>query len=213
MPLLDRVRAGLDQPVAVPRRVGAAVLLGLIAAAVTLWWVLLPRSGAAPAPAMSVSAGRPAQGFATAEPSGTASPAPGGIVVDVTGAVRRPGVVRLPPGARVLDAVAAAGGLLPGAGGVNLARPLVDGEQIVVGAPGTDSAGDGGQDNGDGRMDLNRADAAALEELPGVGPVLASRIVAWRESAGGFRRVEQLQEVPGIGPAIYSGLVDLVAVG
>jgi competence protein ComEA len=119
----------------------------------------------------------------------------------------------------VLDAIAAAGGLLPGAGGVNLARPLTDGEQLVVSSA-QPSAVAGGPVNpaaaaeagADGRVDLNRATVAELDVLPGIGPVLAARIVAWRETAGRFERVDQLDEVSGIGPAVFADIAPLVVV-
>ncbi len=132
-----------------------------------------------------------------------------GVVVDVEGAVRHPGVLRLRLGARVIDAVDAAGGLLPGApAGVNLARPLVDGELIVLGAQ---DAGAGASTGG--RLDLNRATAAELDGLPGIGPVLAQRIVDYRTAHGPFRRTRDLTAVPGIGDAKLGDLGDAVTVG
>ena len=133
------------------------------------------------------------------------------LVVDVTGAVRRPGVYRLVRGARVEDAVKAAGGVTRRADAmaINLAALLVDGEQVFVPeamlvpagavAPLPAEAGNAGA--GTTIVHLNNADAAALEALPGVGPVTAERIVAWRDAHGGFRSVDDLLEVPGIGPA------------
>ena len=141
------------------------------------------------------------------------------VVVDVAGEVRTPGVVRLPDGSRVVDALAAAGGLLPGTttAGLNLARPLKDGEQVLVGAAaGAGGAGGGGGaaplHDAEGRLDLNAADEKALEDLPGVGPVLAGRILAWRESKGPFTSVDQLREVSGIGESIFGRLRDEVTV-
>ena len=129
----------------------------------------------------------------------------GEVVVDVVGAVRSPGVVRLPAGSRVLDAVTAAGGVRSGATpGVNLARVLVDGEQIVVGQA---------QRANDGKVDLNRATAGEFEALPGIGPVLAGRIVDYRERNGPFRKVSDLDAVSGVGAALLAQLTDLVAVG
>lgn len=152
-------------------------------------------------------------------PSGpSAAPAaPAFLVVQVLGEVRRPGVVRVPSGARVVDAIAAAGGLRRGgsSGLLNLARRLTDGEQVVVGpdavagpTPGASGSGPAG-----GLVDLNTADEAALDTLPGVGPVTASAIVAWRDDNGGFTSVEQLREVDGIGPKTYEQLAPLVTVG
>ena len=150
-----------------------------------------------------------------ASPSPTAAPpeAPGpaghsGIDVHVAGWVTAPGVVRVPDGAIVADAVEAAGGLRNGASadGINLAAPLSSGDQVVV--PGPDEAGRAAVD--DGLISLNRADAAALQDLPGVGPVLAERIVAHREQNGPFSQVEDLLQVPGIGEAKLASIRDLI---
>ncbi|ATG54724.1 competence protein ComEA [Brachybacterium ginsengisoli] len=138
------------------------------------------------------------------------------IVVHVSGAVAAPGLVRLPPGSRIDDALRAAGGALEDAdlSAINLARPLVDGEQIHVPVPGEEPRPDaaaapaqegaaaGSTGPGDAaRIDLNTANAAELEELPGVGPAIAERIVEHRERNGPFTSVEGLLEVSGIGPA------------
>lgn len=129
------------------------------------------------------------------------------VVVDVTGAVRSPGVVTLPDGSRVIDAVDAAGGVKPGKrAGINLARKLVDGEQIVVGVAPSDSAAGG-------KVNLNSASASELEQLPGVGPVLAARIVAYRASHGPFRTLADLDAVSGVGPSIMSQIEGLASVG
>ena len=136
------------------------------------------------------------------------------VVVHVAGRVLRPGVVRLPPGARVVDAVAAAGGVTAGADAkrINLARPLADGEQVLVlaegepappaGPPTSPSVGAGAstQPGGDtGMVDLNTATLADLDTLPGVGPVLAQRILDWREANGRFTNVDELREISGVG--------------
>lgn len=133
------------------------------------------------------------------------------IEVHVAGWVLSPGVVTLPAEAMVADAVAAAGGLLPGAstGAVNLAAPVGDGDQIVV--PGPGGAADSSSAVGDtGLLSLNQATVSDLETLPGVGPVLAERIVAYREDHGRFETVEDLLEVPGIGEAKLASIRDLV---
>ena len=136
------------------------------------------------------------------------------VMVDVVGAVRRPGVVRLPLGARVVDAVAAAGGLLPERlPVVNMARTVVDGEQIVIGAQA--AVGDAtraGQSSASHRIDLNAASAAELDALPGIGPVLAQRIVEYRDAHGPFTHTRDLLEVPGIGDAKFSELSSAVMV-
>ena len=145
--------------------------------------------------------------------------------VHVVGEVRRPGVVRVPAGSRVGDAVEAAGGLTGQADEqrLNLARPVTDGEQILVLRPGEEppppaappggGAPAGGDATGDGPLDLNTADQAALEGLPGVGPVTAEYILAWREENGQFTTVDELMEVSGIGEKTLATLRPHVRVG
>ncbi|MEV6030297.1 ComEA family DNA-binding protein [Nonomuraea sp. NPDC052116] len=137
------------------------------------------------------------------------------MTVHVIGKIRKPGVYLLPAGARVTDAVAAAGGVSRGAstGTLNLARRLIDGEQIVVGTP----AGQATQaapiaDPATTVLDLNSATTDQLEQLPGVGEVLAARIAQFRDTHGGFTTVEQLREVTGIGPRKYDELKPKVRV-
>jgi competence protein ComEA len=144
-------------------------------------------------------------------------------VVDVVGKVRRSGVYRLPAGARVDDAVRAAGGLLAGVDpvSVNLARKLVDGEQVVIGlaaplgagGPGAVPPDAGPAPTGTGPLDLNSATLAQLDELPGVGPVLAQHILDWRTEHGRFDSVGQLNAVSGIGDSKFADLESLVTVG
>ncbi len=132
------------------------------------------------------------------------------IQVHVAGWVRSAGVVSLPEGSIVADAIEASGGLLPGADteSLNLASELVDGDQVVVEGPG----GDGGEAQGETRVVVNRASAGELETLPGVGPVLAQRIVDYRDENGPFGEVEDLLDVPGIGESKLSSLRDLVRI-
>lgn len=154
-------------------------------------------------------------------------PPPADLVVSVVGLVARPGLVHLEPGARVADALDAAGGSTAGADllGLNLARKVADGDQIVVGAappepaPFTSGIAEGavganatGAGEGEVLVDLNVAGESDLDALPGVGPVTAGAIVAWREAHGPFTSVEQLGEVDGIGPARLARLRDLVTV-
>jgi competence protein ComEA len=145
------------------------------------------------------------------------------VTVDVAGRVRRPGIVVLDAGARVVDALERAGGARPSVdlATLNLARPLVDGEQILVGVPGAAAApptGSGGVVPPAGGtaptalVDLNLADQALLETLPDVGPVTAQAIIAWREQHGGFTAVAELLEVDGIGDATLATLTPLVTV-
>ncbi|MEV4242954.1 ComEA family DNA-binding protein [Streptosporangium canum] len=134
------------------------------------------------------------------------------VTVHVTGKVRRPGVITLPAGSRVTDAVQAAGGVRKGAatGPLNLARKLVDGEQIIVGAAGPAAAAPPTADPAPIVLDLNTATPEQLEQLPGVGEVLARRIVEYRDGHGGFRTVEQLREVSGIGDRKYAEIREKV---
>jgi competence protein ComEA len=133
------------------------------------------------------------------------------IVVHVSGAVVRPGVVTVRSGARVADVVAAAGGATRRAdlSAVNLAAPVRDGEYVVVPDPADEAAAGGGLMS-DG-VDINSATASELEGLSGVGPVLASRIVAYRDANGPFDAVEDLLDVPGIGEAKLAGMRDDIA--
>lgn len=146
------------------------------------------------------------------------------LLAHVVGQVRHPGVVRLRPGARVLDAVKAAGGAMPSAdlAHLNLARPVADGEQIVVPKAGetipvagaSQSAGSGSTGAGSpgGLVDLNTADASTLDSLPGVGPVLSQRILDWRTAHGRFSSVDELGEVSGIGDKLFAQIAPKVKV-
>jgi competence protein ComEA len=173
-------------------------------------WLSRPRpqpvTGAAAVPSLAAPA-RPMSSAPTA-----------GVVVHVAGKVRHPGVVTLVAGARVRDAVMAAGGLRPGAtiGSLNLARKVIDGEQILVGTragPGSPVPAGTVPGAASGMpLDLNAATLEQFQELPGVGPVLAQRIVDYRTRNGGFHSVEQLREVTGIGARRFDDLKDLVRV-
>ncbi|WP_435860419.1 helix-hairpin-helix domain-containing protein [Streptomyces scabiei] len=171
----------------------------------------------------AASFGEPGKGRAAAAPggpAGVAAPTGPPIVVDVGGKVRRPGVRRLPAGSRVADALRAAGGVRPGANtdGLNRARILVDGEQILVGRPAPPNgpgvtAGAGAAVTGAAPatpVSLNTATADQLDTLPGVGPVLAQHIIDHRTRHGGFRTVDELREVNGIGDRRFADLRDLV---
>lgn len=157
---------------------------------------------------------------AEADPAGTI------IFVHVLGAVSRPGLFELHEGARVMDAVAAAGGLLDTAdpGGVNLARVISDGEQLYVtavgevvpgvpppGAPGA-AAPQAGGGTGTSVVNLNTATVADLETLPRIGPTLAQRIIDYRDANGRFGSIDDLRNVSGIGEKTFDGLKDLIAV-
>lgn len=195
------------------------VVVGIVVLTGCLWggYSLLqarstPVATAAAAPSVEVS---------TPEPSASSTPT---LLVHVLGEVRRPGVVRVPQGARVRDIILAAGGLTKRAdpGALNLAAPVGDGAQLVLGRDGDDtevrgaeSAGSGsgsGSAEGTAAIDLNTATLAQLDTLPGVGPVTAQKILDWREEHDRFRSVAELQEVDGIGPKSYAEIAPRVRV-
>lgn len=218
--------------------VGAVILLALLGLGAAVASSLLTPGGA-----ISVVGGSPGSGErgATAGPGESSessvsvedapvAPSSAAVVVHVLGSVARPGIVEVRVGDRVIDAIAAAGGATDTAdvSRVNLARELVDGEQLYVPAvgeelpvgaavgpaPGGGSAAGsaGGGSTAGGVVNLNTADAAALETLPGVGPALATRILAWRDENGPFRAVDELLAVAGIGEKTLAGFRDLVTV-
>lgn len=197
-----------------------------VAAGVLLtWWVLAerPRSADVTDPVELSGAGQTHQGPSAPAPSGGPSAsASSEVVVDVAGKVRRPGIVTLPAGSRVHQAIRAAGGTRGKVDltGLNLARVLTDGEQVLVGVtpPGAGSAGtgaQGGKGTGGGAgaaVNLNSATLEELDALPGVGPVTAQSIIDWRTENGRFRSVDDLLEVSGIGDKTLADLRDLVTV-
>ena len=209
------------------------VLLAVLAAgALTWWWVgrgadetvaaprvepvapLVTPDDSSPAPGRSGSAAPPRATGAASTVSGTGSDAgSGSIVVDVVGKVQRPGIATLPSGSRVVDALQAAGGARRGVSlaSLNLARLLVDGEQIVVGlrspagtapsaavGPPAASAPAAGT-SAVPMVNINTADQALLEQLPGIGPVTARSILDYRAEKGSFSAVDELLEISGIG--------------
>ncbi|MFI6651923.1 helix-hairpin-helix domain-containing protein [Streptomyces sp. NPDC050529] len=230
LPVWLQLRCGLE-----PRAL-AALTVVLVAAAVFAamhFWSARPASVGAPervgeaahAPvaeseAVDGEADGDAGGAHTPEPSPGAPPATGTggqVVVDVSGKVRQPGIHRLPAGARVADALRVAGGARPGVDldSLNRARVLMDGEQIIVGAPpGPTAAGGTGGGAGPtaaaGPVSLNTATVEQLDTLPGVGPVLAQHIVDYRTQQGGFRSVDELRDVNGIGDRRFTDLQPLV---
>jgi competence protein ComEA len=221
-----------------PGRAGAIALAVVAALAVLVTVFALVRDR--PAPVMSAKL-PPVEKAATASPRSSASPGAGPpagpdrpVVVSVVGLVHTPGLVTLAPGARVADALQAAGGPVNGADtiGLNMARPVGDGEQIVVGlapVPGQRTAlgssvsagtppASGAPVSGTVKpkaseaLDLNTATQQQLDALPGVGPVTAAAIVAWRQANGKFTSIDQLADVDGIGPARLEKLRPLVRV-
>jgi len=221
-----------------PGRPGALALALVAAVAAVLAavgvWRDRPVAEAPPALTVTGAAGAGAfgdQAAGSAPPPGRPAATGAPLVVSVAGKVRRPGLVKVPEGARVADAIAQAGGPLRGADltPLNLARRVADGEQIVVGLPlppgSPDAApssgappagrsggptGGGAGGTGTGKIDLNRATIEQLDTLPGVGPVTAQRIVDWRARHGRFSSVEQLREIEGIGERRFSQLRDQV---
>lgn len=208
----------------------AVLLAGLgVVAGAWFWWqagaatpVVVPLGGvgSAGAPAANGTASGGAAG--TAGDTGQRQVAPTGepmLVVHVAGAVAKPGVIRLPQGSRVGDAIAAAGGATGDADAnrLNLALVVEDGQKIhvpqrgesVAAEPGASGAGGAGTG---GKINLNTADAAELDTLPKVGPVLAQRIVDWRKEHGPFKTVDELDAVDGVGPKMLEALLPLVTV-
>lgn len=239
LPLWLQLRCGMERRSLI---VLAVVLLVAVAFAVQHFWTGEPRSVRAPE---SVGAARatpdPSPGPPAVTPGSGAAGGLGGqgvsdgsgapgerIVVDVSGKVRRPGIHRLPAGARVADALKAAGGVRPGTDtdGLNRARLLMDGEQVLVGLPqapgptgpsstagaaslGGSAAGAAGGAAA-GPIGLNTATADQLDTLPGVGPVLAQHIIDYRTQHGGFRSIDELREVNGIGERRFADLKNAV---
>jgi len=195
--------------------VGAAVVLVILVAVVGVLVSAAAQGGSE----VPVATAATATG-SVFTPSAGASDGGGKVLVHVTGAVRKPGIASLPPGSRVLDAVAAAGGLTEDAdpAAVNLARPVADGEQLVVlrigeaPPPTAAAAGTAGTGAAGGIVNLNTAAQADLETLPRIGPALAQRILDWRQANGRFAAVTDLLKVSGIGQKLFDGLKDRVAV-
>ncbi|MGW7440615.1 helix-hairpin-helix domain-containing protein [Streptomyces sp. NPDC054849] len=196
LPVWLQARCGVE-----PRTVVAVgvVLVVAVGFAGQQYWSARPRAVTVPAVVApgAVPAAAPSGAQATGGGAGGATR----IVVDISGKVRDPGVRRLPAGSRVEDALAAAGGVRPGTdtSGLNRARVLVDGEQVLVGAPAQPPPGGAVGAPAPGPLSLGSATVAQLDGLPGVGPVLAQHIVDFRTARGGFRSVEELRQVNGIG--------------
>jgi competence protein ComEA len=222
----DRRRIGLRafDPGRRGVRALAAVAAVVIVLAAFFAWRARPRVDPVAPPSFDASAADAGAGSAdksTAAARDAPSSASVEVVVAVGGKVRKPGLVRLPAGARVADALSAAGGANPGVdvAMLNLARKVVDGELILVGVtppPGANvgpaaPAPGGGPAQG-GPVNLNTATLADLDGLPGVGPVLAQRILDARDAQGGFKAVSDLRKVSGIGDARYEQLKELVTV-
>ena len=190
--------------------VGAAIVVVVVALVVgVLFSAFAPRGE-------TVEIGAPEPSF-SGSPSGSTAPEVTGatLFVHILGEVAKPGLYEFEQGDRAVDAVAAAGGFTKKAdqAGLNLARELSDGEQIIVPKVGAKpQPPPGGGTSAGGLINLNTADAAALETLPGIGEALSSRILAWRESHGSFASVDDLGGVAGIGEKTLGALRDLVTV-
>ena len=207
-----------------PAQLAVVAMVVAVGLAVTCWWLVRgsphPASGLAATPAPALVSTAPAvQPVGAQETSPTAS-RPATVTVDVTGKVRHPGIAVLDAGARVVDALEAAGGAKPGVdvSDLNLARVLVDGEQVVVGLPAPSGAAaaaplaTGATTGAPTLVNLNTATEAELDTLPEVGPVTAASILAWRDQHGGFRAVDELLEVDGIGEVTLGKLAPYVTV-
>lgn len=205
MPIRDRLDGLSRAEIA-----GLVVLVLALLGGAALWYVRsLPQPVAIAAPAPADSPPDPAS------PSAAAT-----VIVDVAGAVRRPGVYELSAGERVIDAIELAGGPAPkgDTSALNLAAPLVDGSQILVpvagggGASGGGTAPVAGGTAPGGLVNINTADAATLETLNGIGEVLAAAIIAYRDEHGPFPSIDALEDVSGIGPATLEELRSQVTV-
>jgi len=209
-----------------PGQVAVVAGLAVVGLALTCWWLVRSAGHEVVAPTALTTphAALATPGSGDSRPGG---PGPGAgapstaakakVVVDVTGKVRRPGIAVLRQGARVVDALRAAGGARPGVdlGGLNLARVLSDGEQVVVGqatVAGPVASASGSTSPVTGLVNINTADETTLESLPEVGPVTAQAIISWRSQHGGFSSVDQLLDVDGIGDATLAKLTPYVTI-
>ncbi|WP_374991067.1 helix-hairpin-helix domain-containing protein [Streptomyces sp. LHD-70] len=253
LPLWLQLRCGVERRSLIALAVVLVVAVGF---AVHHFWSGEPRSVRAPEAVGEATVPAPSPGASVTEPGAVGAVGAGGqetagaagatggpgasggrIVVDVSGKVRSPGIHRLPAGARVADALKAAGGVRRGVdvAGLNRARLLMDGEQVVVGVPaapgaaggggsastgatssGSSGSGSGAAGAGPGAgagtapVSLNTATVEQLDTLPGVGPVLAQHIVDYRTQHGGFRSIDELREVNGIGERRFADLKNAV---
>lgn len=200
-----------------PAHLAVVCCVAALAVGLAAWWAVRDQADVVPVapPADSAASPAPLAPLTPVDAAGGGSSEAAApteeLVVDVAGKVRRPGIAVLPPGSRVVDALEAAGGARRGVDltSLNLARPVVDGEQILVGveaASGVAGSLGASVPGGETLVNLNTADQAALDTLPGVGPVTAEAILSWRDANGGFTSVDELLEVDGIGEATLADL-------
>jgi competence protein ComEA len=198
-----------------PSQLAVVALLVVVGLVATGWWLLRSRPSEVAVPTQPVPARTLVDLGSPGGPSAGATTTSSTVTVDVAGRVRRPGIAVLRTGDRVVDALEAAGGARAGVDltGLNLARVLVDGEQILVGVQppaGVAASVPGGTSPVATLVNLNTADQVALESLPEVGPVTAQAILAWRTDNGAFTAVDQLLDVDGIGEATLAKLTPFV---
>jgi competence protein ComEA len=212
-----------------PAQLAAVAVVVAVGLTVTCWWLVrgsahpAPGLAAAPAPGLVSASPAVAQVGDAVRPGGaatTSAATPATVTIDVVGKVRHPGIAVLDAGSRVVDAIKAAGGARPGVDltGLNLARLLVDGEQVVVGVAAPAGAAAeavppaSGSSGSPTLVNLNTATEAELDTLPDVGPVTAASILQWRDQHGGFTSVDELLEVDGIGEVTLGKLAPYVTV-
>lgn len=215
-----------DTDTVVPRRfelphIKVLVTLAVAGSVLLVWWLLSgrPHTSGPDEPLAFTPTASASESPGSSQGTANGTKPTDDLVIDVVGKVRKPGIVTVPKGARVFEAIAAAGGLKGHVDttGVNMARLLTDGEQILIGTtpasvPGVSAGGSAGARAAPTKINLNTATAEQLDTLPGVGPVTAQSILSWRTENGRFASVDDLLDVKGIGDATLAELRNLVVV-